>query len=61
MPNLNERSQFVLADDDLDAVTGGKAIETQTGDPIDGSGVQVRRRTDTSFLDTMTEAETCGV
>ena len=61
MPTLNDRSQFVLADDDLDAVTGGKATEAQTGDPIEGSGIQVRRRTDTSFLDTMTEGETCGV
>ena len=61
MPNLNERSSSILADDDLDAVTGGKANEAQTGDPIEGSGIQVRRRTDTSLLDTMSNGETCGV
>ena len=52
---------MALTEDALDAVTGGKAIETQTGDPIGGSGVQVRRRTDTSLLDTMSDGETCGV
>ena len=61
MPNLNDQTVFVVADDDLDAVTGGKAIESHTGDPIEGSDVQVRRRTDTSFLDTMANGETCGV
>ena len=30
---------MALTEDALDAVTGGKANETQTGDPIDGSGV----------------------
>ena len=60
MPHSNDRSPSILADDHLDAVTGGGAEDLQQGDGVFDVEQTITRR-DRTQLDSMLEGETCGI